>query len=130
MAKSPGHQQAPQHQVRESHLPTRMRAKVNGGAVADSSNVIRVDEDSNPARFYFPRTDVRMEHLLPSSTTTHCPFKGTARYFTLQTGEEQLKDGAWSYEDPYEEHAALKDRIAFYDDKFPEIQVQPATDGS
>lgn len=124
MAKSPGHQQMPKHRVRESHVPNRMVVKVNGGVLADSKDVIRVDEDGSPPRFYFPRADLRMENFRPTGTATQCPFKGTANYFTVQSGEEKLKDGAWSYQDPYDEHADLKDRVAFYDDKYPEINVQ------
>jgi len=124
MSKSPGHTKWPDHQVRESHMPEHVVALVNGKAVADSTDVIRVDEDGNPARFYFPRADVRMDQFQASATTTQCPFKGTARYFSLVAEGQMLKDAAWSYETPYDEHGDLKDRIAFYSDRMPVIEIK------
>ena len=126
MSKSPGHQQHPEHQVAERHLDQRMTVSVNGEVIADSKDVIRVDEDRSPARFYFPRPDVKMDKLQPSEKTSQCPFKGTARYFSVNAGDKQLKDSVWSYETPYDEHANLAGRVAFWDDKVPEIQVRSA----
>jgi uncharacterized protein (DUF427 family) len=126
MSKSPGHQQHPQHRVAERHLDQRMTVSIGGEVIADSADVIRVDEDRSPSRFYFPRADVKMDKLTPSNTTSTCPFKGTARYFSIGAGGKQLKDSVWSYETPYDEHADLAGRVAFYDDKMPEIQVLPA----
>lgn len=126
MSKSPGHQQHPEHRVVERRLDQRMTVSVNGEIVADSKDVIQVDEDRSPKRFYFPRSDVKMEMLQPSQKTTQCPFKGTARYFSINAGGKQLNDSVWSYETPYDEHADLAGRVAFYDDRMPEIQVRPA----
>jgi uncharacterized protein (DUF427 family) len=125
MSKSPGHQQMPSHKVEERRIDQRVVVEVGGGELANSTDVIRVDEDDYPSRYYFPRTDVRMDLLERSSTTTKCPFKGSASYFNLKLGENKLADAVWSYEDPYDEHRDLKERLAFYDDKIKEIRITP-----
>jgi uncharacterized protein (DUF427 family) len=126
MSHSPGHRKWPEHQVRETHLDERLRVEVNGELVADSDDVIKVEEDGNPTRYYFPRTDVEMDKLEPTEKTTMCPFKGTAHYFSLDAGGKKLENAVWTYEDPYDEHRDLRDRVAFYDDKLPEIHVRAA----
>jgi uncharacterized protein (DUF427 family) len=123
VSKSPGHQKWPNHKVRERHLAKRVTVEANGEVVADSADVIEVDEDQHPARYYFPRTDVRMDKLERSETTTTCPFKGTAHYYSLKSSGKRLEDAVWTYEEPYEEHQELKDRIAFYDDKVPDLEI-------
>ena len=124
MAKSPGHQQHPEHKVLEKPLDERLRVEVAGELVADSRNVLRVDEDRHPARYYFPRTDVKMDKLTRTDTTTVCPFKGTAHYYSVHAGGKTLKDAVWAYEDPYEEHPALKERLAFWEGRFPEMTIR------
>jgi uncharacterized protein (DUF427 family) len=124
MSRSPGHQEHPDHKVRERRLSQAMQVAVNGEIVAESSDVIKVEEDGNPARYYFPRNDVKMDRLERSATTTRCPFKGEARYFNLKAGGKQFDDAVWTYEHPYDEHLALTERVAFYDEKLPGIQIK------
>ena len=126
MSKSPGHRKWPDHQVREEQLHDRMQVTVNGQLIADSSDIIKVEEDGQPARYYFPRQHVNMDKLSNSDTESECPFKGHARYFNLCTAHTELKDAVWSYDKPYDEHADLQQRLAFYDDMMPEIEVRMA----
>ena len=128
MSKSPGHQKWPEHKVLETPIGGRVTVELNGKVLADSRHVIRVDEDGSPARYYFPRNDVNMDQLERTATTSQCPFKGTANYFSLSMagGDNggRLDDAVWTYEEPFDEHQALKDRLAFYDDKYRNIHVR------
>ena len=122
--KSPGHREHPEHKVLERPVPGKMRAQLGADVLAESSNVIEVDEDENPPRYYFPRGDVRMDRMTPSETHSYCPFKGEASYFSLELGDGPLPDAAWTIETPYDEHADLKSRVAFYAEKFDGLQFR------
>ncbi|MQA16494.1 MAG: DUF427 domain-containing protein [Pseudonocardiaceae bacterium] len=46
-----------------------------------------------PPRYYLPLADVRTELFRSSKTRTHCPYKGTATYWSVvvgRTGHEDL----------------------------------------
>ena len=125
MSKSPGHQQFPDHKVQEQQVGIWMKVEVDGEVVADSIDVIRVVEDKAPVRYYFPRSDVAMSLLHRTDTTSSCPFKGIAHYYTLKIGNKVWPDTVWTYEDPYDEHRALQGRLAFYEEKIPGIEIKP-----
>jgi uncharacterized protein (DUF427 family) len=90
----------------------RMQVRVDGILLADSTNTLELRERGYPPRHYFPRYDARMDLLTVSETTTYCPFKGHAVYFSL--GER--RDIVWSYEETVEGMEAIAGRVAFYEE--------------
>ncbi len=88
-----------------------------GAVIGESTKALELTEGDYPPVIYFPRDDIAMAFLDPSDTTSTCPYKGDARYFTLVAKSGPIADAAWSYEDPKEGVAAIKDHLAFYTTK-------------
>ena len=81
----------------------------NGVVIADSEDTVVVENNH-----YFPRDSVRAGVLQPSDTTSVCPWKGTASYYTLDVDGQQNVDAAWYYPTPKDAAAQIKDRVAFW----------------
>ena len=90
---------------------------VGGVVVAESRRPLLLYETHLPRRTYVPKLDVRMGLLTPSATTTMCPYKGTARYWTLTTPEAVHPDLVWSYPAPFRESAPIAGHLAFFDER-------------
>ena len=54
-----------------------------------------------------------MSRLEKTDKTTFCPFKGLATYYVIRGPEGEIRDAAWSYEQPYREAELVRDRLAF-----------------
>jgi uncharacterized protein (DUF427 family) len=90
-------------------------------AVADTSKALTLHEANYPGVQYIPRDDVDMSALVRSETTSYCPYKGTASYFTIRSGGKLSVDAVWTYEAPHEAVAQIKNYLAFYPDRVDEI---------
>ncbi|MEU5955310.1 DUF427 domain-containing protein [Streptomyces sp. NPDC047525] len=90
-----------------------VRVVRDGQVVAESRRPLLLRETGYPVRHYLPPQDVRTDLLTPSDTTTYCPFKGTASYWSLP-GSEDAKDAVWAYPEPKEAVAQIKDHFCFY----------------
>jgi Uncharacterized protein conserved in bacteria len=62
---------------------------------------------------YFPASAVRPEMLTPSPTTSVCPWKGVARYYTVTVDGVELS-AAWTYPHPLPLARRVKGRIALW----------------
>jgi uncharacterized protein (DUF427 family) len=99
----------------------RVRVTFNGEVVAESTDAIRLEEGTYPPVYYLPRKDVKMERLIRTSHTTHCPHKGDATHFSVSNGRT-ARNAVWSYEQPLAQMSVIKDHVAFYPDKVDSIE--------
>ncbi|HVO91298.1 MAG TPA: DUF427 domain-containing protein, partial [Terriglobales bacterium] len=97
-------------------LPSRRRVRVviDGHTVADTRRPHLVFETNHPVRYYIPQEDVHMDMLRPSATTSRCPYKGLASYWSVQVGAETFSDLVWGYMDPIPEIPKIKGLVCFW----------------
>jgi uncharacterized protein (DUF427 family) len=81
----------------------------NGAVVAESDRTIGLEGNR-----YFPPASVRRELLRDSSHGSVCPWKGTARYYTLEVDGRTNADAAWFYPDPSPAASQIRDHVAFW----------------
>jgi uncharacterized protein (DUF427 family) len=85
--------------------------------IADTSAALELHEASYPAVLYVPLDDVDGYALERSETTSWCPYKGEASYFTVQAGDDTLEDVVWGYEKPHDAVSEIRGHVAFYPDR-------------
>lgn len=108
---------APAHVLYLDDVPRRIRAEVAGRTVLDSRRAKVLYESNLPPQWYVPAQDVRTDLLTPTDTTTRCPFKGDASYWTLRVGDRVETDVAWSYPHPIPGAPPLAGLLAFFHDR-------------
>jgi uncharacterized protein (DUF427 family) len=111
------HPRDPKHRVDAIPSERHVVVKVGCEVVAESRRPTAVFETSLPIRWYLPAEDVRQDLLEPSDTVTRCPYKGTARYWSVRAGDELHDNLVWSYPDPIAEQPGLKGLLAFFDER-------------
>ena len=81
----------------------------NGTVIAESDHTTVVE-----GNHYFPKDDVRADLLVDSDTTSHCPWKGDASYFSIVVDGESNTDAAWTYRSPKDAAKEITDHVAFW----------------
>jgi len=97
----------------------KVQIKIDGVEVANTTRSRLLYETGLPVRIYIPHTDVRLDLLEDDpKTTSYCPYKGDASYYTVNLPNGEKKQGlAWWYKTPKIESAAIEGHIAFYNEK-------------
>ncbi len=116
LGRSPGARRAPDHRIEITRPGGRWIVTASDGVLADSEDVLALDEQGYDRVLYFPPEDVRIGALAPVARRTTCPFKGEAHYFAAEIDGE-LRDVAWYYPRVYDEVAPIAGYVAFYADR-------------
>jgi uncharacterized protein (DUF427 family) len=102
------------HPVWTEPYPRRVRAFLDGVAVADSTRALLLLEAGHLPVYYFPPEHVRTDLLEPTDRLTHCPHKGQAAYWSVTVGDRVAPNAVWSYQDPLPGRDDIKGYLAFY----------------
>lgn len=86
-----------------------MRAIWNDEVIAESGDTVVVE-----GNHYFPAESINWELLQPSPTTSICPWKGTATYYSAKVGNEVGTDVAWTYVAPKPAAVEIINHLAFW----------------
>ena len=101
-------------------------------AVAESVRPSALFETGLPTRWYIPLTDVRMDLLAPSESESHCPYKGTATYWSIEVAGKNHEDVVWCYRTPLPESQKVAGLACFYNERVDlyvdgELEDRPKT---
>jgi len=99
---------APPHRILFEPDPRRLRAYVGDRVVLDTTGGRLLHETGIRPVAYVPLEDFDTSLLQRSATTTHCPFKGDATYWSIRSGDDVREDAVWGYEDPIDSALWLK----------------------
>lgn len=86
-----------------------MKAVWNNTVIAESDDTVVVE-----GNHYFPLASVNAGFLQLSATTSICPWKGTASYYTLNVDGSSNPDAAWYYAEPKQAAEQIRGRVAFW----------------
>ncbi|WBQ06575.1 DUF427 domain-containing protein [Kribbella sp. CA-293567] len=107
----------PDHPITVVKNPDRVVVKVAGQVIADSRDALSLQEADYPATQYIPRKNVDLTQLQRTEQETYCPYKGDANYFSIPAGGDATANSVWTYENPYDAVAEIRDHVAFYPDR-------------
>ena len=95
----------------------RVQVELDGVLLADSPAPRILYETSLPPRYYLPLPDVRMELLRPSTSTSSCPYKGNAAYWSVDVNGVLHPDLVWIYRTTLPESQKITGLACFYNEK-------------
>jgi len=117
------HARDPYTRVDVLHSSRHVRVVLSGETVADTIRPRLLFETGLPTRYYLPRADVRMELLQPTATSSRCPYKGIASYYSAEVSGQTHEDIAWTYDAPIPECPKIESLVCFFNEKVDELWV-------
>jgi uncharacterized protein (DUF427 family) len=118
---------SPAHRIYLAADQRRIRALVAGVAVLDTTRAHMLYETGIGPRVYAPLEDYDHDLLTATDTTSHCPFKGDASYWTVTVDGDERVDALWAYPEPIPEASWLAGLAALYPRKVDNWVVEDDT---
>ena len=112
----------PDHPITITANRNRVRVIFAGQTIADTTRALTLAEASYKPVQYIPRDDVKMDLLTPTSHASHCPYKGDASYFSIETAGRRSENAVWCYEQPFPAMAEIAGYLAFYPNRVDKIE--------
>lgn len=116
---------ADERRITLQRVDARVEVSIGRVVLAASERATLLVERGCPPRWYLPRGDVRLDLLRRSATTTVCPFKGQATYWSYDPAGPPGVDVAWSYEAPVPEMEPIQGLLCFYAERTDTTAVTP-----
>ena len=127
------HPRDPYHRVDVVNSSRHVKIVVGGEVVAETHRPRLLFETGLPTRYYIPKLDARLDLLTATNTSTRCPYKGKAVYWSVNVNGKEFVDIVWGYPAPIPECPKIENLLCFYDEKVDavyvdgELQPRPVT---
>ena len=86
-----------------------MKAIWNGAVLAQSDDIVQLE-----GNFYFPAEALNLAYFSPSGHSSSCPWKGLAKYYSIEVEGKRNDNAAWYYPDPSAAAERIRGRVAFW----------------
>ena len=107
----------PDHPITVTPAGKRVTVRAGGQVVVDTTAALALQESTYPVVYYVPLADIDPAVLRRTATSTHCPYKGDASYYTVVTPDGEITDAVWEYAEPYPAVKEIAGHVAFYPNK-------------
>ncbi|KAK3718933.1 hypothetical protein LTR37_004849 [Vermiconidia calcicola] len=111
------HPKDPFKRIDISQSTRDIKVYVEGQRIAHTTTSMHLYETGLPCRFYIPLTSVDPTVLRPSKTTTKCPYKGEAEYYSVEIKGELHEDIFWYYRVPTLESGKVEGLLCPYNER-------------
>jgi uncharacterized protein (DUF427 family) len=99
-----------------------------GETIADTHRPTLLFETTLPTRYYIPPEDIRLDLLEQTTTSSRCPYKGIASYWSARIGDQLFPDVIWSYPRPIPECPRIAGLLCFFNERvdlYVDGELQP-----
>jgi uncharacterized protein (DUF427 family) len=112
-----GHPHDPFKRIDVLRSHRHVEISLDGTVLAATDAALLLLETHLPIRYYVPPDDADLSLLVASDTRSTCAYKGHASYLSTSDERVEGRDIAWTYPDPLDDAARVRDHVAFWNER-------------